>query len=272
VLTRIDLELERTADGWTVAGWRGTNIETQSVKPDPGLTGTFAETHRDVVEALAEPIGTVTAPVSVRGCRIRDCAAVDLIHTVQLEASGAELSLASLLTDRTPVLPPGPVNRRWVHALYVYPNTLVAVRVTGGQIKDILEHSARFYDGLECGSTDGCTVLTDSEIPHYNVDSMSGVSYRIDPTRPEGDRVRDLRYRGTPIPVHQDFKLVCNNYRATGGGYPHLADADVLWTSSREVTDLIGGFLARNDPWRPIVDGNWWIAREVVAERERDGR
>jgi 2',3'-cyclic-nucleotide 2'-phosphodiesterase (5'-nucleotidase family) len=194
---------------------------------------------------------------------------MDLVHAVQLEASGADLSLASLLSDRTPVLTPGPVSWRWVHGLYVYPNTLVAVRVTGQQVRDILEHAARYYDGLECGSEAGCTVLTDPDVRRYNVDSMAGVRYRIDPTRPEGDRVYDLRYRGLPIDVQKTFTLVCNSYRVAGGGhYPHLAAAEVVWRSSKEVPELIGEYLERNDPWRPTVDDNWSVAPGLVAERE----
>jgi 2',3'-cyclic-nucleotide 2'-phosphodiesterase/3'-nucleotidase len=268
VLTRIDLELERRADRWVVADWRGDNLETGSTPPEESLVAAFASLHDEVVEALEAPIGTVAHPVTVRGCRIADCAPVDLIHAVQLEASGAELSLASLLTDRTPDLEPGPVSWRWVHALYVYPNTLVAVSVTGVQVKEILEHAARYYDGLDCRPGAGCTLLTDPAIRHYNVDNLAGLSYRIDPARPEGDRVRDLRYQGLQLDLYQEFKLVCTNYRAAGGGrFPHLADAEVVWKSSREVTDLIGEYVARNDPWRPTVDANWWVGPEVVAER-----
>jgi 2',3'-cyclic-nucleotide 2'-phosphodiesterase/3'-nucleotidase len=269
VLTRIDLELERRDGRWMIAAWHGENLRTESAAVDVELAGAFEAVHREVVAALDEPIGSVAAPVSVAGCRIVDCAAMDLVHAVQLEASGADLSIASLLSDRTPVLTPGPVSWRWVHGLYVYPNTLVAVRVTGQQVRDILEHAARFYDGLDCGSEAGCTVLTDPDVRRYNVDSMAGVRYRIDPTRPEGDRVCDLRYRGLPIDVHQTFTLVCTNYRAAGGGhYPHLARAEVVWTSSKEVAELIGEYLERNDPWRPTVDDNWSVGREVVGERE----
>jgi 2',3'-cyclic-nucleotide 2'-phosphodiesterase/3'-nucleotidase len=269
VLTRIDLELERVDGRWSIVAWHGDNLATEDAAPDEDFVAAFAATRRDVVAALDAPITTVTAPVSVAGCRIADCAATDLIHEAQLEASGAQLSLASLLSDRTPKLAPGPVSWRWVHGLYVYPNTLVAVRVTGQQVKDILEHAARYYDGLECESGVGCTVLTDPDVRRYNVDSMAGVDYRIDPTRAEGDRVRDLRYRGLAIDVDQTFTLVCNNYRAAGGGhFPHLDSAEVVWTSSKEVTEQIGEYLEHNDPWRPAVDGNWTVGPEVVAERE----
>jgi len=58
---------------------------------------------------------------------------------------------------------------------------------------------------------------------------MAGLHYRIDPTRPEGSRIRGLRFGGLPLDPQGDFTLVCNSYRAAGGGlYPHLADADIV--------------------------------------------
>jgi 2',3'-cyclic-nucleotide 2'-phosphodiesterase/3'-nucleotidase len=197
---------------------------------------------------------------------LEDCAAVDLLHEVQMHASGADLSLAALLNARAPVLHTGPVSWRWIHGFYVYPNTLIAVRLTGAQIRDVLEHAARYYDGLECG-LEGCTVVGDGAIPHYNVDNMAGVDYRIDPTRPEGSRIRDLRYNGLPLDPEAEFVVACNSYRAAGGGlYPHLEGAVVVWRSSEEMPDLIGDYLNGHRPWRPVVDGNWRIGRDIVAE------
>jgi len=268
ILTRIDLELEKGADGWEITSWSGDNLPTAEVAPLEALEERFETLHGRVVAALDGPVGEVSETVSVNGCRLRDCAPLDLLHAVQLEASGAQLSLASLLSSSTPDVGPGPVPWRWVHALYVYPNTLVAVQVNGRQVKDVLEHAARYYGGLECSSDAGCLVLTDPSVRHYNVDTMAGVTYRIDPTRDGGDRVRDLRYEGRPLDLHETFTLVCNNYRAAGGGgYPHLAEAGVVWRSSEEMTDLIGDFLGRQQLWRPAIDNNWWIGAEIVAAR-----
>jgi 2',3'-cyclic-nucleotide 2'-phosphodiesterase (5'-nucleotidase family) len=270
-LTRIDLDLERDPAGWRIVNWHGENLPTGEETPDPVLMAEFAEAHEKVVEALSAPVGEVTSEVRTDRCRIADCAAVDLIHAVQLEASGADLSLASLLNAHTPPLAPGPVNWRWIYAFYPYENSLVAVRLTGAQIVDILEHTARFYDGLACPPEGGCTLLTDAAIPTYNVDNMAGLSYRIDPTGEEGSRIRDLRFQGLPLDLRRSFIVVCNSYRAVGGGlFPHLAEAEVVWTSSREMTALIGDYLARHDPWSPTVDGNWYIGRDVVTEREYD--
>lgn len=268
LLTRIDLEVEKADERWEIVSWEGRNLPLASVTPDPAILQPMAALHERVVEALDGPVGAVSDPVSVAGCRLGDCAALDLIHRVQLEASGADLSLASLLTDRTPDLPPGPVTWRWIYSFYVYPNTLVKLVVTGAEIKDILEHAARYYSGLECDPTGVCTLLTDPSVPHYNVDTMAGVSYRVDPTQPVGHRVRDLRIQGRAIDLHQRFTLVCNNYRAAGGGgYPHLAEADPVWRSSDEMTDLIGDFIARSGSWQPELDNNWWLGPALTAER-----
>jgi 2',3'-cyclic-nucleotide 2'-phosphodiesterase/3'-nucleotidase len=272
VLTRIDLELVAHGEGWRVAAFEGANLPVADVPPDDELVRRLEPLHQRVVAALDGPVGELQAPLDVAGCRLADCAALDLVHAVQLQASGAELSLAAILSDNAPRAGAGEVSWRWVHGFYVYPNTLVAVRLSGAQVKDILEWSARYYDGLDCGPDGGCTVLTDPSIPHYNVDTMAGLSYRIDPTRPEGDRVRDLRRDGRPLDLHRSYTVVCNNYRAAGGGhYPHLAAAEIVWRSPTEMSELIGDFLARQRPWPARADGNWLIAPDISGERALPG-
>jgi 2',3'-cyclic-nucleotide 2'-phosphodiesterase/3'-nucleotidase len=267
LLTRIDLSLARDAPGWRIESWEGGNHPSGAVAADPEIVGANTLAHQRLAEALDGPVGKVTAEVRVENCRIEDCAAVDLLHAVQLEASGAQLSLAALLNANAPPLSPGPVNWRWIHAFYVYPNTLVAVRLTGAQVRDVLEHAARFYDGLACPAEGGCTVLTDASIPEYNVDTMAGVTYSIDPTRPEGSRIRDLRFHGLPIDPEATFTVACNSYRSAGGGlFPHLAEAEVVWRSSAEMSELIGDYLMTHQPWRPVVDDNWHIGRDVTRE------
>ncbi len=269
VMTRIDLELNQTEEGpASIVSWHGENIDLGESEVDQVLAGTFEPQRRRVIEALAKPLTVVDRVVSVRSCRLRDCAAQDLIHRVQLKASGADLSLASLLTGSTPDLVPGPVTSRWVRSLYVYPNTLRSVKLSGAQVKDVLEHAARYYDGIECPVDGPCVVVVDPDVRHYNVDTMQGLSYRIDPTRPEGDRVRDLRRNGRPVDLQADFTLVCNNYRAAGGGgFPHLAEAEVIWRSSEEVASMIDDHLEDLKTWSPEADLNWVIAPEIDGEK-----
>jgi len=267
-LTRIDLELERRGGRWRLVRWSGSNLDLAEGDLDPVLAARFEPLHRRVAAALDEPVGETTAPLSVRGCRLGDCAALDLIHAAQLEASGAELSLASILSDRTPELPPGPIPRRWVRALYPYANWPVVVRLTGAQLRDILEHAARYDDGLECPPGRPCVLLADADVRRYNVDTVEGMEYRVDPTAPEGHRIWALRFRGRPLDLHAVFTVVCNSYRAAGGGgFPHLAEAEVVWRGSEPMWKVLEAYLARHRPLAPAASGNWVIAPRLAGER-----
>ena len=271
-MTRVDLEMTRDEHGdWQISRWEGDNIDLGQSEIDQKFVENFEVQHQQVVIALARALTIVEASISVRDCRLRDCAAQDLIHQVQLQASGADLSLASLLTDGTPDLVPGPVTSRWVRSLYIYPNTLRSLKLTGAQVKDVLEYGARYYDGIQCPPQGPCIVIVDPDVRHYNIDTMQGLSYRIDPTRPEGDRVRDLRRNGRPFDLHADFTVVCNNYRAAGGGgFPHLAEAEVMWRSSEEVASMIDDYLTALETWSPEADGNWFLAPGIVEPELSD--
>ena len=272
IVTRLDLELERHAGGWRIASWAGELVDVTSLPPSPDITAATADVEARVRAALDAPVGQVTDPVDVVGCRLRDCATLDLVHAAQLDASGADLSLTALLSDATPALPPGPITERWLRAMYVYPNRLVAVRLTGAEVLDVLEHAARYYDGLDCPQDGPCVVTTDRAIPRYNVDSLAGLDYRIDPTHAEGRRVTDVRLGGRPLDRERAFTVVMNTYRASGGGdYPHVTDAEVVWRSDREVVDVLRDWLVRHRPWHPTVDGNWVVAPDLV-EGPRAGR
>ncbi len=266
-VTRIDLDLERRGNGWTRVAWHGENLPTADIAPEEALEHTFDALHARVVLALDHVVATTSAAVDVTRCRLADCAAVDLIHATQLEATGAELSLASLLDPHTPTLDPGPVTRRWVESLYVFANSLVVVRLTGAEVADVLEHAARWYDGLEC-APEGCVVLADPRVAPYNVDTMAGLSYGIDARQPEGHRVHDIVWNGRLLDPDQSFTVAVNSYRAAGGGgFPHLAAAERVRTIDRSITDLIAEHLEHAGAWTPRVDANWSLAPVVVGER-----
>jgi 2',3'-cyclic-nucleotide 2'-phosphodiesterase/3'-nucleotidase len=98
-----------------------------------------------------------------------------------------------------------------------------------------------------------------------------GVEYEIDLTRPAGQRVRNLRYKGEPLRDDQKLRIAVNNYRAGGsGGYSMFRKAPVLWRSYEDIRELIIRYYSSHPlPSRP--DGNWRVVPEAAQhtlERE----
>jgi len=176
---------------------------------------------------------------------------------VQLEAGKADVSMVANFNSNARISK-GPVTVRDIAGLYVYENTLVTLELTGQQLKDALEHSAHYFGPYQPGKT--WRELVDRRIPDYNFDVAQGVSYTIDISKPFGQRILDLTFKGQPLSPTQKLRVVTNNYRVNGGGnYTMYKGAPVVYRSSEEIRDLIIDWVERNKKIPTTTDNNWHI-------------
>src|SRR6185369_1278597 len=206
---------------------------------------------------LGRAIGDSTEELTSQGCRFRDTAIIDLIQRVQLEAGKADVSMAACFNPSARI-PKGQVTVRDIAGLYEYENTLVTVELTGQQLKDALEHSAGYFKPYEPGKS--LNDLVDTRIPGYNFDVAQGVSYDIDLTKPIGQRIVNLKYKGRMLSPTEKLRVVTNNYRVNGGGgFTMYKDAPVVYRSSEEVRELIIDWVERNKTVPSQSTNNWHI-------------
>lgn len=261
LVTRIDLKLEKRRGKWHIASWTGSNVAVGERPPDPAVAAVVDGVQRRVQVELAKVIGELGAPLVLGGVPTRDDATVDLVHAVQLAVTGAQLSLAAPLTGARYEVPAGPLQMRALHGLYPYPNTVMMVALTGAQLRDVVEHAVRGWQGLDCARSQGCTLLRDPRVPYYNFDTLQGATYLVDPLAPAGQRVRGLRVGGKPVEPGATYTLAINSYRAVGGGnYPHLATAPRLKEIDRPMVELLAEYLAGLGTINPQADDNWGFA------------
>ncbi len=261
-LARVDVTLERDDHGsWRVTDKNSRTIPvTVDVPPDPAITAVAAPYDRETQAWLNREIGECATEITSRRSRLEDTAIMDLIQRVQLDAGGADVSMAACFT-LSARLPAGKVTVRDIAGLYVYENTLVVLQLTGAQIKAALEHAARYFRDYEPGLTP--EQLIDNRMPGYNFDLAAGVDYVIDLRRPVGDRIVDLKFRGKPVDPAQTFRVAVNNYRQNGGGgYTMYPGAPVLQRSSAEIRDLIIDWVERHHTIPSEPDHNWRIVTE----------
>ncbi|MCU0293634.1 MAG: bifunctional metallophosphatase/5'-nucleotidase [Thermoanaerobaculaceae bacterium] len=258
LVTRVDLTLEKRQGRWQIADWKGANLPTAKEVAAPAVVASVQKLQERVATELGRTVGELGAPLVMGGVPTADDPTEDLIHTVQLAVTGAQLSLAAPLTGAKLEVPAGPLPVRMLHGLYPYPNTLVMVQVTGAQVKDILEHAVRGWQGLDCARPQGCTLLRDPRLPYYNYDTLQGATYLVNPLAPAGQRVRDIRVGCTPIDPAATYTMAVNSYRGVGGGnYPHLPTAPRLKEVDRPMVELLVEYFERTGKVTPTVDDNW---------------
>lgn len=214
--------------------------------------------HAATIDYVNTPVATSVEELSAATSYYEDTPILDYIAMVQSDTvtealKGTEYENLPVISEvspfsRTALFPKGEVTIKDIAGLYIYENTLLGVKLTGAQVKDYLEWSARYYvqteEGAQFDPENGANALYEGEtrgIPDYSYDAIQGLDYLIDISKPVGERVLNLSYHdGTPVGDNDEFVLAVNNYRQSGGsGYPHVADAPVLYDEVQEIRQLI---------------------------------
>lgn len=296
-LSNVTIPVEMTDGGEPEVVW------TESKKPtavavnaadyaqDPAIEGVIAPWHDQTLAWVSQVVAQATETMSAATSVHEDTAIVDFISRVQTDevkrafagTDREDLPIVSAAApfSRTAVFNEGDVTVADMAALYIYDNTLMAVELTGAQLRDYLEYSARYYAQMPED-----TVITDWDevtnalypgetrgIPDYAYDILSGVDYHINISLPVGERIENLTYPdGTPVGDTDRIALVLNNYRQSGGsGYPHVVDAPIIYNEQKAIRDLMIDWAIESgviDPADFFVK-NWTVsASTTVVEPE----
>jgi len=254
------LIVSRVGGGWRVTEKRSDLVQAAGHAEDPAVLAATSSIHRETVAYVTTPIGTTPERWSADSARVKDTPLIDFILETERKAAGSDLaSTAAFSTDITMGL--GPITIAQVAQLYPYDNTLRAVRITGKQLRDYLEYSSRYYKTI---ASPTAPLETDSQVPGYNFDIVSGVDYALDVSKPVGLRLTRLDYKGAPVRDTDTFTMALNNYRQTGGGgYSMLSGAPVVYDKQQEIRQLLidevkrRGALKQEDYFTP----NWRLVR-----------
>ncbi len=154
-LSVFDIELQQVKGKWTVVSKKATNVNTNTVQDDPALVSLIQAQHDAVVAYVNKPVATSTEELSAAESCWKDTAILDYVNKVQVDTVAkaiagtpeAALPIVSIAApfNRQATFPAGQVTIRDVAGLYIYDNTLMASVLTGAQIKDYLEYSAKYF-------------------------------------------------------------------------------------------------------------------------------
>ena len=264
-------------------------VRTDKMKVDEEMVRLFDPEFQAVKAFTVQPVGNLELPLHTRDAYSGMCPYIDLLHTVQLAASGADVSIAAPLTFDGSVAA-GQLVYNDMFTIYPYENQLFVLSLTGREIKDLLEYS---YDRWICTPGEHVLQITENPDPRtgaarwsfvnrsYNFDSAAGIDYTVDVTRPAGSRVSITSFAdGSAFDEQATYSVAMTSYRANGGGslltegcgIPHEQLIGRVTARYPEIRDLIYKFIKSHDSVGPslfcdrAVLGSWRFVPEQLVE------
>jgi 2',3'-cyclic-nucleotide 2'-phosphodiesterase / 3'-nucleotidase len=307
----IDLTLERQDAGWRIAAAkvearaisaRSDRVVAPLVAADPKVLAAAQHAHDETLAYVRSPVGEIASPIQSFFALVADDPSVQIVNSAQswyvrrLAATMPALTNIAILSAAAPFksggrggpdyytdVKAGAIAIKDVADIYLYPNTMRAVKVDGATLREWLERSAGIFRRIDPASSVE-QPLIDPAFASYNFDVIDGVTYAIDVTQPsrydadgaliapQAHRIVDLNFDDKPIDEAQAFIVVTNNYRANGGGnFPGCDGSTVVLEAPDANREALVRYIVETGHVEPKADGNWRFAQwpaNVVATFE----
>lgn len=202
-----------------------TDLSRYEGKETKNMQRCFSRYIRNTEYYVGRKVGRFVRTIESRNVYFSSSAFVDIVHRVQLEVTGAQMSFASP-SSFIAVIRKGDV--RDMFNLYRYDNVLYTMRLTGREIKDILEMGYGLWT-VQMKSPDDHVMLLDNVLDErrklgfkklaYNFDLTTGICYTVDMTKSYGEKIRVSGIAdGGAFELGAWYTVAVNSYRGNGGG------------------------------------------------------
>lgn len=238
-----------------------------------------------VKDYVDRPIGVIEDSIHTRDCFFGSAPFADLIHNLQLAITGADVSFNAPLSVNVSV-PKGEIHMSDMFKLYKYENMIYVMRMTGQEIRKHLEMSYDLWVNTMTSDDDHILLLDDRSWIDmqkcgfknltFNFDSAAGIEYEVDVTRPNGSKVRILRFSdGRPFREDEYYRVVMNSYRGNGGGELLTKGAGIprdslksriIYQSEKDQRYYLAQEIEKMGRISPKANGNWRFVPEAWAE------
>lgn len=203
----------------------GKLVNMDGYAPDADFLNIFSGAYETTMDFVSRNIGRIEHTISSKEAFFGPSAFVDLIHQLQLDITGADISFCAPLSAYAEIKK-GDICVSDMFNLYKYENLLYTMKLTGKEIKDFLEMSYALWINQMQSPDDHLMLLNEEDNgfgrfknPSFNFDSAAGIIYTVDVTKPQGEKIRIERMaNGEPFDLNKTYRVAVNSYRGNGGG------------------------------------------------------
>ena len=203
----------------------GKLVNMDGYTPDADFLNIFSGAYETTMDFVSRNIGRIEHTISSKEAFFGPSAFVDVIHQLQLDITGADISFCAPLSAYTEIKK-GDICVSDMFNLYKYENLLYTMKLTGKEIKDFLEMSYALWTNQMQSPDDHLMLLNEEDNgfgrfknPSFNFDSAAGIIYTVDVTKPQGEKIRIERMaNGEPFDLNKTYRVAVNSYRGNGGG------------------------------------------------------
>ena len=283
-IAQADVTLSLSKGKWKVDSIDGHLVDITDTPVDEDFVAHFKDFTDKVQNYVGRQIGTLKHDIHSRDAFFGPSAFNDLIHDLQLEITGAQISITAPLQFNTK-LTQGPIYVSDMFNLCRFENQLYVMRLTGKEIRKHLEMSYDQWVNTMRSPNDHLLLLSNSTRGDqqrlgfknytFNFDSAAGIDYIVDVTKPDGEKVEILRMSdGQPFDENKWYKVAVNSYRANGGGelltrgagIPRDSlQARIIWKSQYDLRHYLIDWISRQPEFNPQPGHNWKFVPEDWA-------
>ncbi|WP_045402456.1 2',3'-cyclic-nucleotide 2'-phosphodiesterase [Vibrio campbellii] len=274
---------------------------------DKGIVDALVDDHKGTREFVNQPIGKANDVMYSFLALVQDDPTIQIVNLAQKDyverfiQGDPDLADIPVLSAAAPFkvggrkddpngfteVESGQLTFRNAADLYLYPNTLVAMKVKGKEVHEWLECSAGQFNHIDVNSTKPQSLINWDSFRTYNFDVMDGVNYQIDVTQPpkydadckvinpDSQRIVNLTYNGKPVDPKQDFIIATNNYRAYSATFPGTGPDFIAFDAPDENRSVVAAYISRISKEQgevtPSADNNWSFA-PIKSDNKLDVR
>lgn len=221
-------------------------IDTKDYDPDPKIVDLVSDLDKRTQAWLDQPIAHLSEPARIENAmkgRFEGAPFINLLQQMQIWFTKADVSATAVMSETAKGFDKE-VTLRDVLLNYPYANQLCRVKLTGKELKTIIEHSTSFLTKDENDNVKFLDRWIKPKPQLYHFDVFYPVKYEADISKPVGQRVTKITLHGEPIQDDKIYHLAVNNYRAMGGGfYPEYSVDKIEMTLDKDYVQMFTEYL-----------------------------